>query len=929
MGQKRQYFVCKCGAWTWADKVHSNPYYCQCGKKWPAPALKQNGSPRPPKSLTFPSAREEERRLKPAVTTIWDQIPEEARSRLTQAGWKGPPKQKDAVESQTDPLLSLLVQRQDELPEDIRTALVEATTVLIHKKIKLLELRLQLQELQETTEKIHEAENAVEKAKLGLTLSDEQQEKLAEYRAKAKKRQRPPGAAGFPPRLARHANTVPTGPAGQPKGAEGAPGRQRSRTPPKNSESQAGEEEKSNKHVLSFTISRGFATEVFNRLKGDLPLPCFENGNVEATPRVEMLHFRRTPDPQIQRHVLGNMAAPYGTPSGHRPSRTRGSAPPVEQAMSLEDAEEAIVAFGGSLAYRLGWDLLDGLQGSGWLDPPLAAAFANDIAAQGAISPANPIHITSANVNDAGLTQLRIEAAKCGIGLLVPANMQGQACGGMITEAMDPHGRLRAALREFRNWIVVGDWNAAPSEFQGTSWAETVGGALLAPEGPTINTGNTLDYALLSRPLVSLTSVKTVWEVPFSPHAAVSFTLNVQHGLVSLPQLAGYQGALRDEVAPADPAFVAPGLGKIGAEPIRSRASPPGWRHDISPTKEGSRGTNNPLQHKPLMQQDWSYPWRGHIAVEATTLHLTKQGIEASSPQDFLCALGAAEDGRSSTLAVVRQLRDEEHQRARKAEADAVAEWLVLGTRRGMRPLFRCLSKAETNVGRPFTEVTAESRPYERLKYWAPGLDGWDVPFLKSLSIEEVHTLADLWREVELEGTLADFVGCWVDDVSADVVHITLFRRLHNALEAEGNEERREEERRLKRAVTTIWDQIPEEDELPEDIRTALVEEAKESLRLQLQELQETTEKIHEVENADVPDTPEPMDVDELFTILGLTLSDEQQEKLAEYRAKAKKRQRPPEVGAPPGLPAFHLGLQGTQPTAQQGANPLPAPAQP
>ncbi|CAE6969603.1 unnamed protein product [Symbiodinium sp. CCMP2592] len=362
MGQKRQYFVCKCGAWTWADKVHSSPY-CQCGKKWPAPALKQNGSPRPPKSdwhVLYPGRgahslgelelglfhrvlclvdllgcllellqlkaagaglgeilvglhglfprrrlrtsgclhqcradvlrqvilalyqqaqervglgldridkkerREEERRLKRAVTTIWDQIPEDARARLTQAGWKGPPKQKDAVESQTDPLLSLLVQRQDDLPEDIRTALVEATTgpepspgekamqsnknltkassrlrVLIHKKIKLLEsieeakesLRLQLQELQETTEKIHEAENAVEKAKLeltkavgtptgvqdvpvtpepmdvdelvtilGLTLSDEQQEKLAEYRAKTHKRQRP-SEVGAPPGL--------------------------------------------------------------------------------------------------------------------------------------------------------------------------------------------------------------------------------------------------------------------------------------------------------------------------------------------------------------------------------------------------------------------------------------------------------------------------------------------------------------------------------------------------------------------------------------------------------------------------------------------------------------------------------------------------------------------------------------------------------
>ena len=262
MGQKRQYFVCKCGAWTWASKVQQGQTHCQqCGKKWPAPApAKQQPrnpqkppkapSPAPQRNTKQRDKREEERRLKRAVTTIWDQIPEEARSHLTQAGWRGPPRAKEANDQATDPLLSLLAQRKDELPEDVRAAVVEATStpeptagekalqsnkdlskassrlrVLVNKKIKLLEsieeakesLCLQLQELQETTEKIHDAETAVEKAKLeltkavepppgvkdvpdtpepmdveelvtalGLTLSDEQQERLAEYRAKGK-----------------------------------------------------------------------------------------------------------------------------------------------------------------------------------------------------------------------------------------------------------------------------------------------------------------------------------------------------------------------------------------------------------------------------------------------------------------------------------------------------------------------------------------------------------------------------------------------------------------------------------------------------------------------------------------------------------------------------------------------------------------------
>ena len=335
MGQKRQYFVCKCGAWTWASKVQQGQTHCQqCGKKWPAPApAKQQprnpqkppkaSSPAPQRSTEQRDKREEERRLKRAVTTIWDQIPEEARSHLTQAGWRGPPRAKEANDQATDPLLSLLVQRKDELPEDVRAAVVEATSapeptagekalqsnkdlskassrlrVLVNKKIKLLEsieeakesLRLQLQELQETTEKIHDAETAVEKAKLeltkavepppgvkdvpdtpepmdveelvtalGLTLTDEQQERLAEYRARAKKRQRPlavetpPGLPSFqlglgeaPPTAplgANPLNTAQTGNAGNPKSPE-AGGRHRSRTPPKSGDGQANEEER-------------------------------------------------------------------------------------------------------------------------------------------------------------------------------------------------------------------------------------------------------------------------------------------------------------------------------------------------------------------------------------------------------------------------------------------------------------------------------------------------------------------------------------------------------------------------------------------------------------------------------------------------------------------------------------------------------------
>ena len=65
--------------------------------------------------------------------------------------------------------------------------------------------------------------------------------------------------------------------------------------------------------------------------------------------------------------------------------------------------------------------------------------------------------------------------------------------------------------------------------------------------------------------------------------------------------------------------------------------------------------------------------------------------------------------------------------------------------------------------------------------------------------------------------------------------------------------------------------------------------------------------------------------MEELVTVLGLTLSDEQQAKLDEYRARAQKRPRPPTVEAPPGLPPFRLGTGAAPQTVLQGVDPLAA----
>ena len=52
-----------------------------------------------------------------------------------------------------------------------------------------------------------------------------------------------------------------------------------------------------------------------------------------------------------------------------------------------------------------------------------------------------------------------------------------------------------------------------------------------------IQTGNELDYVLVPAKLRSLVSHKTVWSVPFRPHAAVFQTLHWREGQVPVLQL--------------------------------------------------------------------------------------------------------------------------------------------------------------------------------------------------------------------------------------------------------------------------------------------------------------------------------------------------------------------------------------------------------
>ncbi|CAE7485959.1 unnamed protein product, partial [Symbiodinium sp. CCMP2456] len=154
-------------------------------------------------------------------------------------------------------------------------------------------------------------------------------------------------------------------------------------------------------------------------------------------------------------------------------------------------------------------------------------------------------------------------------------------------------------------------------------------------------------------------------------------------------------------------------------------------------------------------------------AVEELSTLLQEQGIEACSPQDFLSTLPTA-SMHASTLALVRKLRDHAVQAARQAEASSFEEWLArpferlkywaeLWRAQGRPPPhFSELRRQAVAQARQLPAVTGQHmyRYIRSMPNKAPGLDGWDVPFLKALTREEVSTLAELWRAVELEGAL-------------------------------------------------------------------------------------------------------------------------------------------------------------------------------
>ncbi|CAK0897887.1 unnamed protein product, partial [Prorocentrum cordatum] len=90
--------------------------------------------------------------------------------------------------------------------------------------------------------------------------------------------------------------------------------------------------------------------------------------------------------------------------------------------------------------------------------------------------------------------------------------------------------RLASFLKQIKDpWILVGDWNAVPSDWSKTAWISKLGGNICVPINGQVTCnkgrGSLIDYAIVKEGLADSIRVHIVPEVPWRTHAGICVTL--------------------------------------------------------------------------------------------------------------------------------------------------------------------------------------------------------------------------------------------------------------------------------------------------------------------------------------------------------------------------------------------------------------------
>eukprot|EP00439_Symbiodinium_sp_Y106_P087206 s720_g42.t1 len=175
---------------------------------------------------------------------------------------------------------------------------------------------------------------------------------------------------------------------------------------------------------------------------------------------------------------------------------------------------------------------------------------------------AHPRLIQSFTVDGCGLIAVELPRVQWRLALVT---VYLQTAKGLQAE---PNATIMAALlallQRLPNWVAAGDWNVDLQQFAATNIPVVARGEVIGSPAAALPSGNTLDYVLASRSVAGLVSLQVDKAVPFGPHYCLRLELDLAHGLLNLPTLKGFSGphgAFPVPLAPTPPPSAPPAEG--------------------------------------------------------------------------------------------------------------------------------------------------------------------------------------------------------------------------------------------------------------------------------------------------------------------------------------------------------------------------------
>ena len=306
-------------------------------------------------------------------------------------------------------------------------------------------------------------------------------------------------------------------------------------------------------------------------------------------------------------------------------------------------------------------------------------------------------------------------------------------------------------------WFVAGDFNIPPQDILETSIESLLRGKVLATNEPTIMGGNEIDFAIASHTVSNGLEIKTDWDVPFRPHCAIRYTLNVGVFRACTLQARPFRRPVDDEQAPFQGHFtmVYPSL---LLEPRADDAITAGFagftqrvEASLYPSDIRGRGCQVETHIGPLAPpKPTGFVWAGgksrfwgRLAVwhrqglriglspklqQVVQSHLSQLLFNWEECDAFRCqtAVNLVQEhfGKEGTKAkevkqIIETQRKLHLRKAHQEQAKKYEAWLQGDGKNHLRHLYRALKTEENITTRPFADLAVEVKPHARRAWWA------------------------------------------------------------------------------------------------------------------------------------------------------------------------------------------------------------------